>query len=108
MGSRSQKGDYYKLKSRDWLKEKGYHVELLEYRMRLLVKGQILFAKRDILGADLVALNDSETILVNSVCGKKNINPHIKEFKKYPKGGELKRWILVWTPRVAEPEIVEV
>jgi len=101
------KGNYYKLKSRDWLRGKGYTVEIIEKVQRIFKDGKVIFAKRDLFGADLMACNETETILANSVLNRKNIASHIQQFHKFP-GGGLKRWIVVWEPRVKEPEIIEI
>ncbi len=102
------KGNYYKLKSKAWLKEKGYHVEYLEQLHRIFAKGKVIWVKRDLLGADGCAVNDVDFILWNSILGKKNISVHIKRFKDYPQGGSIKRWLICWTPRISEPEIIEI
>ncbi len=104
----TNKGNYYKIKSKEWLKDKGYEVEYIEKLQRIFTKGKVVYIKKDLFGADLAAISDSEFILVNSILTKHNIAAHIKEFKKYPQGGSIKRWLLVWTPKVREPEIVEV
>ena len=101
------KGNYYKLKTRDWFKKKGYAVEIIEKMHRIYTGGKVIFIKRDVFGADIMACNDTETILANSVFGRANVAARIKEFKKYPNGG-LKRWIVVWETRAQEPEIIEV
>ena len=108
MTSKASKGNYYKLKSANWLREKGYYVDYMEKLQHLFVKGKVIYVKKDILGADLVAVNDSDFILVNSILGKTNIASHIKDFKKYPQGGSIKRWLLVWQPRVKEPDIIVI
>ena len=109
----ANKGNYYKLKTRDWLRAKGYHVELMERQQRVTVEDKktrafkVVWIRKDILGADLIAVNDIETILVGSVLGKQNIARNLKKFKEYPSGG-MKRWLVVWEPRIKEPELVEV
>ena len=105
-------GNYYKLKTRDWLKDKGYRVEFMERQQRITIKDKktgnfkIVWIRKDILGADLIAVNDTEAILVGSVLGKQNIARNLKKFKEYPSGG-MKRWLVIWEAR-KEPEIVEV
>ena len=109
----ADKDSYHKLKTKDWLKDKGYHVELMERQQRITVEDKktglykVVWIRKDILGADLIAVNDTETILVGSVLGSKNVARNLKKFKEYPSGG-LKRWLVVWRPRIKEPELVEV
>ena len=108
----ADKGSYRKLKTRDWLKDKGYHVELMEHQQRITVEDKkpglykVVWIRKDILGADLIAVNDTETILAGSVLGSKNVARNLKKFKEYPSGG-LQRWLVIWEAR-KEPEIVEV
>jgi len=106
--SNSSKGNYYKIKTKAYLEAKGYVVEYLEKLQRIYSKDRVIFVKRDLLGADGCAISDSEFILWNSILGKGNIASHIKAFKIYPQGGEIKRWLFCWTERVKEPEIIEV
>jgi hypothetical protein len=107
--SNASKGNYYKLKTRDWLAEKGYIVDVIEKLKSQFIPAtkRVIYQKKDVLGADLIAVNDHETILVNSVFSKTHVAAHVKEFKKYPAGG-CRRWVVVWEIRVKEPEIIEV
>ena len=34
----ADKDSYHKLKTKDWLKDKGYHVELMERQQRITIK----------------------------------------------------------------------
>jgi len=104
------KGQYYKIKTKEYLVKKGYQVEYLEKLQRIYIpeKKQVLFTKKDIFGADLVAMNENEIIFVNSKTGKSNISTGIKEFMKFRYPKFVKRWLVVWTPKIREPEIVEV
>ena len=100
------KGNYYKRKTMEYFSQLGYVTEPMEKTQRIATKGgSIVFVRRDLLGADGISVNETETILWNSVLGKSNIAEHIKRFLGYPKGG-LKRWVIVWEPR-KEPEIVD-
>lgn len=102
------KGNVYKIKTRDWLRKQGYIAEIIE-RMQTIPKGrgQMFYIKKDILGADVIAVNDHEAILANSVLGKTNVSKHIRAFQEYPSGG-LKRIVVIWEKGVSEPEIRKV
>ncbi len=102
----ANKGNYYKIKTAEYFRKLGYTVEYMEKLQHLFVKGKVLYVKRDLLGADIIAVNETETILANSITNRGDLAKHIKKFMEYPAGG-MKRWILIWQPR-QEPEIVEV
>jgi len=108
------KGNYYKLKTKKWFKEKGYACEYLEKLQRIVVKdkkknkSKVIFIKKDVWGADGVAMNGEEIIFWNSKLGDKNIAEGLKEFAKYPYPKNVRRWLVVWEVRKREPEIVEV
>lgn len=102
------KGSYYRLKTKKWFIDKGYDCENAEKNQRIFIKGQVIFIKKDIFGADLIAMTTEEIIFANSVLGRKNIASHIKEFNKYKYPDFVKRWIVVWEERAREPEIIEV
>lgn len=106
--SNSSKGNYYKIKTRDYFRGLNYSAEIIE-RMQTIPKGngRVCFLKKDTFGADVLACNDTEAILANSVLGKSNIAKHIKEFKKYPSGG-LKRVVVIWEKGWRSPLIREV
>jgi hypothetical protein len=101
-------GKYYKIKTKKWFLGKGYFCEYLEKNQTIFNKktGKIIFIKRDIAGADGLAMNKDEIIFWNSKSGHANIKQGIEEFQKYPYPGYVKRWIVKWIPRKAEPEVV--
>ena len=105
--SSSSKGSYYKIKTKNYLEGKGYVVEYLERLQRIYTKGKVIFIKKDILGADGIAVNDSECILWNSNLGKANIAAHIKIMLSYPQGG-IKHWLIIWTPRISDPDVLDI
>lgn len=106
--TRSQKGNYYRLRTKKWLQKKGFKVETLERIKRYVdKKGVMRFAKSDLWGADLIAANKEQMIFVNSVFGRSHISPHIKEFLKYPYPLFVELWVVVWEKGAREPEIIE-
>lgn len=102
------KGNYYKMKTKVWFKKKGYECEYLEKLQRIVNKGKIIYIKKDIWGADGIAMNNKEIIFWNSKKGKTNISKGIKEFQKYPYPSHIKRWLIIWEERIREPEIIEI
>ena len=104
----TNKGNYYKLKTKKWFQDKGYFCDYLEKMQRIYTKGKVIFIKRDVAGADGLAMNGQEMIFWQCKLNKKNIAEAIKEFNKFPYPKCVERWIIVWKPRVKEPEIIVV
>lgn len=113
---RQRKGRYYLLKTRDYLKNLGYEVDIVEKTQRIVTKDDkgkqfVLFQKKDLWGADLVARNREELIWVQVKSNKGDIGRGIKQLSEdehWPDSDVVKRWVMCWEPRVREPEIVEV
>ena len=110
MTSSVKKGNYYKVKTKEYFIEKGYVVEYLEkYQSIFIPKTKKVFhIKKDLFASDILAMNGEDIIFINSVLGKEHLAEHIREFQKYPFPKFVKRWIVAWTPRVKEPDIVIV
>lgn len=106
--SKSSKGNYYKRKTADYLRKDGYTVEYLEKLQHIFSKGKVIYVKKDLLGADLVAVNETEFILANVISNRGDISRHIKRFKEYPNPPFIKRLLILWEARVREPELIEV
>lgn len=104
----TSKGDYYKYKTKKWFEKKGYFSDYLEKRQRIYIQGKVMFIKRDIVGSDGLAMNGEHLVFWQCKLNKANIDKGIKEFKKYPFPSNVERWVIVWTPRAREPEIVIV
>jgi len=106
----ANKGNYYKRKTKKWLEEKGYQVEYAEIYQRIFKAGKVILIKRDLFGADVIAVSGEELVFANSILGRNNIASHIKGFLSYPfpNSPKLKRWIVVWQERVKEPEIIDI
>ena len=104
----ANKGNYYKRKTKVWFEADGYTVEYLEKLQHIYAKGKVIYIKRDLLGADLLAVNDKEFILANVISNKGDLAKHIKRFKEYPNPSFIKRLIVYWEARAKEPEIIEV
>jgi hypothetical protein len=107
----SEKGNYYKYKTKQWLTKQGYYADYLEKIQRVYSKGQLIYVKRDLFGADILAFNKDEIIFVQVKSGEKttgiNIKKAINEFLKYPFPDFVKLWIVVWRPK-EEPKIIDV
>jgi len=102
------KGSYYKMRTKKWFEKKGYFTDYLEKSQRIFTKGKVIFIKRDVAGADGLAMNKKEMIFWQSKLNSENIASAIKEFHKFPYPSFIQRWIVVWTIRAKEPQIVEI
>ena len=102
------KGNYYKVKTKKYFEDLGFHVEYLEKFQKLFIKGKVLHIKRDLLASDGLAMKEDQLIFWQSKLGKSNVADAVKEFNKLPFPPFVDTWIIVWTPRVKEPEIIEV
>ncbi len=102
------KGNYYKIKTKKWFKDKGYFAEYLERNQRIVIGGKTIFIKKDMAGADGMAMNKETIIFWQCKLNKKNVAEAVKEFQKFPYPPTVSRWIVVWIPRAREPEITEV
>lgn len=106
----TNKGNYYKLKTKKWFIKKGYACEYLEKLQRIVTSSGdgVIYIKRDIFGADGLAMNQDDIIFWNSKLGRKNIAQGLKEFAKFPYPTVVRRWVIVWEYRAREPEVIEV
>jgi len=108
------KGQYYKYKTKQWLEKQGYCADYLEKLQRVFAKGHLLYVKRDLFGADILAFknNPDELIFIQVKSGEKetgiNIKKALNEFLKYPFPSFVKLWIVIWRPRQSEPEIIDI
>lgn len=111
MASSVSRGNYYKRKTRDWFEERGYAVQLTEFLTARPVGGRTIHSKRDVFGADGIAMNGEEIIFWNAkstVSGQVSWHKStgLSEFRKYPFPPSVKRQLFIWEPR-KEPIIVE-
>lgn len=107
--SAAQKGNYYKLKTKKWFELKGYECEYLEKLQRIFTKGKVIWIKRDLFGADILAMKKPDEMIFCQVkLGKSHVAEAYKEFAKHQFPDFVKLWIVVWEVRAKEPEIISV
>lgn len=110
----NNKGNYYKRKTKKWLEEKGFEVEYIERYQRFFNKknNSVGYIKQDLFGSDMLAIKEDQIIFVQSKYNEKskskNVASAIKEFKKHKFPEFTDQWIVVWTLRVREPDIIDV
>lgn len=107
----SKVGNYYKLKTKAWLEEKGFQIATMEKYRRVFSDGKVIMIKQDQFASDLLAVNDKEIIFVqvkyNRGRKSNNVAEAIKNFHKFTFPDFVKKWIVVWGYREREPEIIE-
>lgn len=111
--SNVSRGNYYKKRSLEWFKKRGYNCELLEINYTLRAPGRVIYKKFDPIGSDGVAWNEHEFILWNA---KSTITGSIssvkssgkRDYKDYKFPNFIKKQLIIWKPRDREPSIVEV
>lgn len=110
MKSASQKGSYYKMRSKKWLEAQGYSVGYLERMQRIFKPGstELIFVKRDQFASDILAVNKDEVIFVQVKLGNKNTADAIRKFKEFPCPPPAKQWVMTWEVGARQPEIVDV
>ena len=104
-----KKGNYYRQKTKKWFQDEGYYAEYLEKHQRIFSKGKVIFINRDIAGSDGFAMKADPPQLIFWQCKlrKVNIASALKEFAKFPFPHFVERWVVVWTPRQREPDIIK-
>mgnify|MGYP001561006312 CR=1 FL=1 len=106
------RGNYYKLRTRDWFRAKGYAVELVERLRRVQTKDKdgrprVIFVKQDCFGADGIAMNEHGIVFWNAVLGKANVARAVKGLAAHPYPACVQRWVVAWELRAREPTIIE-
>ncbi|HOK41584.1 MAG TPA: hypothetical protein PLD27_11160 [bacterium] len=107
-------GDKYKYKTKKYFEKKGYMVEYLERVQTLKIRNRYIYIKKDIFGADLLAINKDELLFIQVKSGKDNTgikkSEAISELEKIimPKCKHIKKQLFIWRKFKREPEIIEV
>ncbi len=105
MASNSSRGNYYKVKSKEYYEALGYTTQITEFNCgQMIAPGRIIFKKKDVFGSDGISMNGKEIIFWNS---KSSITGNIsnvkssgkKDFEKYPFPDCVKRQLIIWEPR---------
>lgn len=74
----------------------------------------MFYRKNDLFGSDGIAMNGEEIIFWNSKAtvgeevAKSKLQHGIDEFNKFPFPKCVRRQLIVWTPKVKQPQIIEV
>ncbi len=112
--STTQRGNYYKRKTKKWYEDRGYTVQLTEFMCATMIGNRCIYRKIDIFGSDGIAMNSTDIIFWNSKhtatdtddSYKVQMREAKKEFGSYPFPAHVKRQIVMWKPR-KKPEVVD-
>ncbi len=96
-----RKANLLKYRAKKWLEKQGFCVEYLEKQFAIKKNGGFVFVKKDIFGADLIAINKKQIVFANVVGRKEEINNHMEKFCKYPFPPFVDLWIIVGEKRKA-------
>jgi len=112
MTTNTSRGNYYKRKTREYLEKLGFTVQLTEFvSSRPIGGGRMIWTKKDVFGADGIAMNGEDIIFWNSksiTTGRLAIEKSEgkKEFRRYPFPKCVKLHLYIWEPR-KQPVIID-
>lgn len=110
--SNVSRGNYYKKRTKEYLENKGYTVQITEFvAARPVGNGKLIWTKKDVFGSDMIAMNGKEIIFVNAKTTNTGDKRHVKhsgkkEFSQFPFPQCVKRQLYIWEPR-KEPVIID-
>ena len=114
MANTVSRGNYYKKKTKEYLEKLGYTVQLTEFTTtRPIGNGKVIWVKKDVFGADGIAMNGQEIIFWNSKhftgtnTSYNEKSSGKKEFTKYPFPPCVKLQLYIWQPK-KKPIIVDL
>lgn len=113
MANKVKKGNYYRLRTKKYLQGHGFVVENLEKTQRIYQEDKttgekkVIFVKRDLWGADLIAKDDEDLIFIQVKTNRGDISTGIKELMATPWPGSknILLWVVYWERGSREPEI---
>ena len=113
MSSTVSRGNAYKKKTQEMYQKLGYVCQLTEFNTaRFIGPGRIVYHKKDVFGADGIAMNGKEIIFWNS---KHGTTPRglsdskysgKTDFDQFPFPPTVKRQIVFWEPR-KKPVVID-
>ena len=107
MPTNKAKGNYYQKKTKEWFEKEGYTVYPMEFARSIYTPKGVIYMKRDIAGADLMAMNGEEIIFIQCKTSKGDINKGIKELNAHPYPKDTKKIVVRWELRAKEPTIYD-
>lgn len=113
MPSTTSRGNYYKKRTKDYYEALGYTVQLTEFlTTRPIGGGKVIYVKKDVFGADGIAMNGEEIIFWNAkstIAGRvaQEKSGGKKDFAKYPFPKCVKLQLVIWEPR-KKPLVIDI
>jgi hypothetical protein len=103
----AKRGQYYKVKTKTFFEDLGYHVEYLEFFTSINRPGMPFPIKKkiDILGADGCATSNSRFILWNSALTTHNLTSEVRKMAAFPIPCFVEQYVVVWEPRKPIPRL---
>jgi hypothetical protein len=107
MPSAVAKGQYYQGRTKRWLERQGYVVGLLQRMGFVMTRHGLRPVKRDLFGADLLAVSRERVLFVQVKSGetRPDFASARREFALYPLAPSCQQWTVYWTPRAMKPEV---
>jgi len=102
------KGNYYQLKTKKFYESEGYSVYNLEQSRTIFTPKGLVYVKKDVAGADLMAMNGEEIIFIQCKTNLSDIGSGKKELMEHPYPSCVKLIVARWEPRAKSPDIYEV
>lgn len=115
--NRAAKGNYYVMRTKEWLESLGYVVAKLESTKRIMIRDKTngalkpIFTKNDIWGSDLVARNSERIVFVQVKANAGDITKGMRQLSEGDWPPHVGRWVIYWPAGrrlEAGPEIEEV
>ena|SRR3990167_10369906 len=101
-------GNYYKLRTKKWLKAKGFEVATMERMLRISKDDKVIFIKQDQMASDLLAVSEEQIIFIQVKLNRKHIAEGVKGLAAFKMPKWVDKWVVVWSRGAREPEVIEV
>lgn len=115
MPSTTQRGNYFKVKTKKYFEDLGYETQLTEFTCgRMIAPGKLIYVKKDVFSSDGISMNGKEIIFWNSKYSTSqdsedvSVREGIKDFDKHKFPDCVKRQLVVWKLRVKKPQIIDI
>ena len=104
----TQKGNISRNKTKKWYEKLGYQVANAEQAKFCFFGGKMRVFKKDMFGADLLAMSDKEIIFIQCKSREPRIAECKRAFAKYDFPPFAKKVVVSWAFRAREPRIIEI
>jgi hypothetical protein len=109
--SSAAKGQYWKTRTKKFLEAAGYQVAFLERMLWVPTRHGHIPVKRDQFASDLLAVDRRDVVFVQvrggATCRSK-LAAARAAFAEFAFPAGTQQWIVLWPPRVRQPEVIVV